>query len=63
VTFVRTDVSEDESVFLCSVHRLLIMANVVPFDSFHPDDGGGTFLSNVDSYKSRTASLPRRRHS
>jgi hypothetical protein len=27
-------------------------------DSFHLDDGGETFLQNIDSYKSHTASHP-----
>jgi hypothetical protein len=38
-----------ELVFLRSVHRLLVTANVVP------DDGSDTFLRNVCSYKSHTA--------
>jgi hypothetical protein len=43
------------TVFLRSVSRLLVTANVVPFtDSCHPDDGGDTFLRNVSSYKSHT---------
>jgi hypothetical protein len=32
-------------------------------DSFHLDNGGDTFLRNVGSYKSHTASHPRRRYS
>jgi hypothetical protein len=31
--------------------------------SFHPDDGGDTFLRNAGSYKSHAASHPRRRNS
>jgi hypothetical protein len=43
-------------VILCSVHRLLVAANVVPSSySCHPDDGGTRFLRNVGSYKSHTA--------
>jgi hypothetical protein len=32
-------------------------------DSLHPNDGWDTFLRNVGSYKSHTASHPRRRYS
>jgi hypothetical protein len=48
-----------------SMFRLLVTANAVPSfaDSCHSDDGGDTFLRNVDSYKSHTESHPRRRHS
>jgi hypothetical protein len=39
-------------VFLCSVLRLLVTANIVPI--CHPDDGSDTFLRNICSYKSNT---------
>jgi hypothetical protein len=43
---------------------LLVTGNVVPnTDSCHPDDGGATFIRNVGSYKSHTASHPTRRYS
>jgi hypothetical protein len=59
VALVRADVSEE-----CSVLQLLVTANVVPRSLiFYPDDGGGTFLLKVGSYKSHTASHSRRRHS
>jgi hypothetical protein len=48
VALGRTDVSEEPSAST---------------DSCHPDDGGAMFLRNVGSYKSHTASRPRRRHS
>jgi hypothetical protein len=31
-------------------------------DSFHPDDGGNTFLRDFGSYKSHAATHPRRRY-
>jgi hypothetical protein len=72
VTLVITDVSEERSasiirvtrigelertlVFLCSMRRLLITANVVSnADSCHPDNEGNKFLGKVSSYKSHTA--------
>jgi hypothetical protein len=42
-------------VFLRSVHRLLVTANVPSSDSCHPDDGGAKILRNVGSDKSHTA--------
>jgi hypothetical protein len=44
-------------VFLRSVFRLLVTANVVPSSPilFHPDDGRDTFLREIGSYKSNTA--------
>jgi hypothetical protein len=47
-------------VFLRSVLRLLVTANVPSFaDSCHLDDGGDMFLRNVGSYKSHTAQHPK----
>jgi hypothetical protein len=44
-------------VFVRSVLLLLVTTNVVPSspNSCHPDDGGVTFLRNVDTYRSPTA--------
>jgi hypothetical protein len=55
---VRTEVSEEIVASIIRVERFSKLA-----DFFHLDDGGDTFLRNVCSYKSRTASHPRRRHS
>jgi hypothetical protein len=45
------------------VLRLLVPANDVATSwTRHPDDESETFLRNVDSYKRRVASHPRRRH-
>jgi hypothetical protein len=43
-------------MYLRSVHRLPVTANVVPSspDSCYPDDGSATFLRNVGSYKNHT---------
>jgi hypothetical protein len=42
--------------FLRRVHRLLVIANVVPSSPIlHPDGEGDTFLRNVGAYKSHTA--------
>jgi hypothetical protein len=49
-------------VFLHSVLQLLVTANIVPNYSYHYDDGGNTFLQNISSYKSHTASHPRQQH-
>jgi hypothetical protein len=43
--------------------RVLFRSCSLLTDSCHPDDGGDTFLRNVGSYKSHTASHPRRCHS
>jgi hypothetical protein len=43
------------AVILGSVLRLLVTAKTVPSSLCHPDDGGDTFLRNVDSYKSHMA--------
>jgi hypothetical protein len=41
-------------IFLCSMLRLLVTANAFSWlaDSYHPNDGGDTFLGNVGSYMS-----------
>jgi hypothetical protein len=56
MALVRTDVSEERSyVFLRSMRRLLITANVVPSSPILvPDDSGPMFLRNVGSYDSHT---------
>jgi hypothetical protein len=68
VALVRTDVSEERIASIIRVTtidelrtlpvtivlQLLATANTVP-TSFHPDDGGETFLREVSSYKSHTA--------
>jgi hypothetical protein len=42
-TFARTDKTKHYIVFLRSVRRLLVTANVVPSSPIrHPDEGGGT---------------------
>jgi hypothetical protein len=41
-----------------NVNWLLLMLFVALVDSFHPDDGGNTLLSNVVSYNSHTVSIP-----
>jgi hypothetical protein len=49
-----------------SVLQLLVIFNVLHSSlilPFHPDEGIDTFFRNVRSYKSHTASHPRRRHS
>jgi hypothetical protein len=73
VALVGTDVSEEpitSIVFLHSVLRLMVTANVVPSTPIlanrsmlfasccHHDNGGGTFLRNVRSYKRHTANIP-----
>jgi hypothetical protein len=46
----------EHSVFIRSVRRVLVTANVVPSSPiFHPDDGGEIFLQNVGLYNSHTA--------
>jgi hypothetical protein len=40
---------------------MLVAAKVI--DSFHPDNGGDTFVCNVGCKKNLTASHPTRRHS
>jgi hypothetical protein len=73
VALVRTDVSEEritfiirvtKIIFLHSVLRLLVTANVVPRSPIlATHDGGDTFLRIVGHCKSHLASHPRRRHS
>jgi hypothetical protein len=47
------------TIFLRSVRRLLVTANVVSTHRFcHSDDGDATFFQNVGSYKSHTANIP-----
>jgi hypothetical protein len=50
-------------IFLRSVGRLLVTADVRSTESCLPDDGGAKFPRLVGSYESHTASHPRRRHS
>jgi hypothetical protein len=49
-------------VLLDATSRLLVTANVAPnsADSFHPEDGGDTFLRNIDSNKTHTEPQPKR---
>jgi hypothetical protein len=66
VALVRINVSEEcitsiIRVIRIVVLRLLLTANVPGADSCHPGDGGDTFLRNVGSYYSNTASHRRRR--
>jgi hypothetical protein len=68
VDLVRTDVSEERVASIIKVKRIselgTLAANCqlltlsLPCWFFHPDDGGDTFLGNVRSYKSHTASHP-----
>jgi hypothetical protein len=56
VALVRTDVSEENLVFLCSVRRLLVTASVVPSSPLVTVmKEAQVFLRNVGSYKSHTA--------
>jgi hypothetical protein len=64
VAFVRTDFSEDRSASIIRLTRigelgrtLVVTSNrrILQRKSYHPDDGGATFLRNVGSYKGHTA--------
>jgi hypothetical protein len=61
VALIRTDVSEDRIV---SCEFVPIQELTTSFCNqlalVHPEDGGDTILRNVGSYKSHTASSPRR---
>jgi hypothetical protein len=58
-------VTSNYFVFLRSLRRLLVTANVFSYftDSCYPDGGGAKFLRNVDSYHSHRVQYPRRRNS
>jgi hypothetical protein len=62
VALIRTDVSEDrDSVsyeFVPIQELTTSLCNQLAV--VHPEDGGDTILRNVGSYKSNTASSPRR---
>jgi hypothetical protein len=68
VDFVGTDVPEEHIASVFRVEKISdlgVLALISSFrlsDSFHPDDGGDTFLRNVGSYNSHTKSHPRRLH-
>jgi hypothetical protein len=62
VALVRTAVSEECIAPFITV-KIIITEALWFTDPFHPDDGGDMFLRNVYSYKSHTASLPRRPYS
>jgi hypothetical protein len=62
VALIRTDVLEDR---IASIHtsRCLyksLLLRSVPARTRNPEDGGDTIIRNVGSYKSHTASPPRR---
>jgi hypothetical protein len=65
VALVRTDVSEKYVAFVIKVTRIVELGKTLAVTSnfyfFRPDDGGGTFLRNVASYKSHQ-SHPRKRY-
>jgi hypothetical protein len=73
VALIRTDVSEDRIASILRVHdcERLLFYESVPIQELttslcnllavvNPEDGGDTILRNVGSYKSHTASSPRR---
>jgi hypothetical protein len=69
VVLIRTDVSEDRiaSIFRVNEYEQVqseTVSSCIDGDSrkvlVHPEDGGDTILRNVGSYKSHTASSPRR---
>jgi hypothetical protein len=69
VALVRTDVAEELSASFIRVTRISELGTKLAVTSNRrklreiPSEGGGTFLRNVCSYKSYTASHPRRRNS
>jgi hypothetical protein len=58
MVLVRTDVSEKHSASIIRVERLSELGRTLAAttDSFHPEDGGSTFLRNIDSYNSHIKS-------
>jgi hypothetical protein len=61
VALIRTDVSEDRIIsyeFVPIQELTTSLCNQLAL--VHPEDGGDTILRNVGSYKSHTASSPRR---
>jgi hypothetical protein len=63
VDLVRTDISEERIVSIIRVTRIAEVGTTLAVtssgstlaESCHHDDGRGTFLRNVGSYKSHTA--------
>jgi hypothetical protein len=69
VALVRTDVSDEPrasfirmtricelgTTLTATSNRRTLRRNTKFTDSFHPDEGGASFLRNVCSYKSHTA--------
>jgi hypothetical protein len=65
VALIITDVSEDRIAFHLRILRVVAYTRAYNFALYllalvHPEDGGDTILRNVGSYKSHTASSPRR---
>jgi hypothetical protein len=65
VALIRTDVSEDRIASIFMVHESVPIQELTTslcnlLALVHPEDGGDTILQNVGSYKSHTASSPRR---
>jgi hypothetical protein len=69
--FVRTDVSEEHRVSIIGVTGIGELGTTLAVtsdrrmlrsfqltDSYHPDDGGATFLRNVGSYLIHTVNIP-----
>jgi hypothetical protein len=50
VALIRYNVSEDRINSIVMVERISEFRYSLLADYFHPDDGGGMFLQNVDSY-------------
>jgi hypothetical protein len=54
VALVRNDVSEERIASISTKRICYLETKSAVADSFHPGDGGDTFLRNVGSYKSHT---------
>jgi hypothetical protein len=56
VALVTANISEEHITFAIMATRISKLETTLDLaDSCHPDDGGDTFLQNVDSYKNHMA--------
>jgi hypothetical protein len=60
VALIRTDVSEDRTISRVAAYIRAYCFALYLLALVNPEDGGDMILRNVGSYKSHTASSPRR---